>query len=207
MLTGGMEDVYNPLWFGLNPSICLTLSLRERTGASHPHTSHPGLDSTALISVTQTSLLPGNISQLRSRLQCLRFFPPWWDDFIVVRMKNILLTQRANDPSYRPKTDSFLVIFSNRWCNRAVFRAVVNVCLWFTHLLVCKISENRWKKVCCSFPQENLMKLFKLSHSSLLWKYKKIFLFICLESFDDRCPVNYYFSFYKSTLISDWITP
>lgn len=46
MLTGGMEDVYNPLLFGLNPSLSLTLSICKRTESSHPRTSsrspHPG---------------------------------------------------------------------------------------------------------------------------------------------------------------------
>ena len=43
MLTGGMEDVYNPLLFGLNPSLSLfslslCLSLGGQTEASPPHT-------------------------------------------------------------------------------------------------------------------------------------------------------------------------
>lgn len=101
MLTGGMEDVYNPLLFGLNPSLSLSLplSICKRTESSHPHTSsllpHPGRRrrrSDLCHTQSYTSRLHNHLSSRETSLDALKLLGvsdfPRWSHLIVMRIKN-----------------------------------------------------------------------------------------------------------------------
>lgn len=117
MLTEGMEDVYNPLLFGLNPSLCLSLCLSGR-GQRPQILTHSLLCliqvGKAQITFTQ-SLLPAFHKHLRSQetsinaLMCLvsQIFPDGVNS--LVRIKNIL-SKLSSDPSYHLETDLLSVI-------------------------------------------------------------------------------------------------
>lgn len=112
MLTGGMEDVYNPLLFGLNPSLSGALCQSGKgQGPLHIHTSlfclirlekHQSLSHTVFYQpASQTSQEPS----LKALMSLVSQIFPWWSDLIVMKIKNIFFNF-LKDLSYHLDTDS-----------------------------------------------------------------------------------------------------
>lgn len=114
MLTGGMEDVYNPLLFGLNPSLsgalCQSVKGQGPHIFTHLSSASSDLKSTNLCHTQSfTSQLHKHPNSQEPSLKALMSLVsqifPWWSDLIVMKIKNISFNF-LKDLSYHVDTDS-----------------------------------------------------------------------------------------------------
>lgn len=179
MLTGGMEDVYNPLLFGLNPSLCLILRLSVKRQGPHILTHLGSASSRAEKAAISVSLLPAgstNISaprkhlSTRQRLWCLRFSLMEWfhcyenQEYPLQALKWSIL-------SSRDRLSVVVSVFTGRQSNMAFFRAANTI--YFLDGIIfrsIKCPKIMWN-ACYSFPElkmTHLNSLFCLTHSQKL---------------------------------------